>query len=245
MNSQSHHGPGFDRDRDRERERELEEQRHRNLEQEEIARRGREREREREREQIERHAREDQAQAERHARGDYPPGAAHHSTAGSIPIHQPVASRISGAIHSPGGLLANHGAAAPAIPLGAPPGPPANFGGPLINESNRPAQHGAKNGASAAQSHIFAPMPHSSVAPSTSMGATSGASMFGPALPPDSGRGGQQPPFPGGLPGSLPGPGPHPAPPGPGGLTQGQQPILNVNLDFLSLALTSSSPTRC
>jgi paired amphipathic helix protein Sin3a len=58
-------------------------------------------------------------------RDGYPPGVVQHSTAGSIPIHQPVASR-AGAIHSPEALLANHRAVPPGRPsqMGGPPGPP-------------------------------------------------------------------------------------------------------------------------
>jgi len=206
MNNQPHHGAPFDR----ERERELEEQRHRAIQQQDdLAHRERERERE---------------QNERHQRETYQPGAPHHSTAGSIPIHQPVASRISGVIHSPGGLLANHGGAAP-ISLGPPSGPVASFGGPLHGgDSKRPLPHAAPSSTSTAQQHMFAPMPHGSVAPSNSLGAPSGPPVFGGPLQPEPGRAGQQPPFAGGM------PGPHANPAGPGGLTQGQQPILNVRI---------------
>jgi paired amphipathic helix protein Sin3a len=80
----------------------LERQRH-----EEMAHREREqRERERERDQMERQQREQQ----------------HHpvqSHTGSIPIHQPVASKVPNSIHGPNGLLSNLGASAP-------PNPPQN-----------------------------------------------------------------------------------------------------------------------
>ncbi|KAJ2973397.1 hypothetical protein NQ176_g6630 [Zarea fungicola] len=101
MNSnQSHHGqPGgapYDRDREMD-------DRHRAIQQhEEMARRDQERERERERD------RENNSQFQ----------SAHQSSAGSIPIHQPVASRTSGAIHSPGGLLANYNGSTSSVPIG-------------------------------------------------------------------------------------------------------------------------------
>ncbi|TPX09314.1 uncharacterized protein E0L32_009506 [Thyridium curvatum] len=208
MNGQPMHGAGFDRDRDRDRE--IEEQRHRALQQQdEMAHRERERERE-----------------------QYPPGAPpHHSSAGSIPIHQPVASRIPGAIHSPGGLLANHGGG-PNIPLGPPSGPPppaANFGPPLSNESSRQMQHGGQAGPPPSQQHMFAPMPHGPVPPSNSLGASNGpGAAFGGPPQPEHGRGVQQIPFGGS---NVP-----PAPQGPngqGGLSQGQQPILNDALSYL------------
>ncbi|KAL1965797.1 hypothetical protein VTN77DRAFT_5118 [Rasamsonia byssochlamydoides] len=91
-----HPSPQLNRDRERDsREREmLERQRH-----EEMAHRERE-QREREREQLERQQREQQ----------------HHpvqSHTGSIPIHQPVASKVPNSIHGPNGLLSNLGASAP------------------------------------------------------------------------------------------------------------------------------------
>lgn len=69
--------------------------------QEEMTHRERE-QREREREQMERHQREQQQ---------------HHpvqSHTGSIPIHQPVASKVPNSIHGPNGLLSNMGGNAPA-----------------------------------------------------------------------------------------------------------------------------------
>jgi len=177
MNSQSHLATAFDR------ERELDEQRHRAIQQQDdIAHRERERERERE-------------QAERHQREPYPSGTPLHSTAGSIPIHQPVASRISGAIHSPGGLLANHGGAASSIPLGAPPGPVANFGGPLHGEPRGALPHPPPASSGDSQQHMFAPLPHSSVAPTGSLGVSSGPPAFGGPLQPEAARGGAQQPI--------------------------------------------------
>jgi len=125
MNNQPHGPPGFDR------ERELEEQhRQRALQQqEELA------QREREREHNERQERE------RQHRDQYQPPPPHQNNTASIPIHQPVASRLAGTIHSPGGLLANHGGAPPSGPLGAPSGPGNAFGGPLHSDANRSIQH--------------------------------------------------------------------------------------------------------
>ncbi|CAI4218678.1 unnamed protein product [Parascedosporium putredinis] len=132
MNNQPPRGSAFDRDR------EIIDQRQRAADQ--MAHRERE-------------------QNERTHREPYHPSVPHHSTAGSIPIHQPVASRLPGAIHSPGGLLANHGSTS-AIPLGAPSGPVATFGGPLHEQGNRPpAQHGPQNNPGP-QHQMFGPMTH-------------------------------------------------------------------------------------
>jgi paired amphipathic helix protein Sin3a len=136
MNSQSHLSGGGavsggpPRDRDREMD-----DRHRAMQQDEIARHDQDRERERERDR------------DRDAGDRYQP-APHHSSTGTIPIHQPVASRIAGAIHSPGGLLANDNASAPPQSHlgggGHSTAPMANFGGPLQGEHNRQGQqHGA------------------------------------------------------------------------------------------------------
>ncbi|PMD20809.1 transcriptional regulatory protein-like protein SIN3 [Hyaloscypha hepaticicola] len=135
MNNQPHGPPGFDR------ERELEEQhRQRALQQqEELA------QREREREHNERQERE------RQHRDQYQPPPPHQTNTASIPIHQPVASRLAGTIHSPGGLLANHGGAPPSGPLGAPSGPGNAFGGPLHSEANRSIQHNPQAGSSQLQ----------------------------------------------------------------------------------------------
>ncbi|KAH8121554.1 hypothetical protein LI328DRAFT_110965 [Trichoderma asperelloides] len=209
MNSQNLHGHGGGAPYDRERDMD---ERHRAIQQhEEMARRDQERDRERERERD----------SER-----YPP-APHQSSAGSIPIHQPVASRISGAIHSPGGLLANHNGNAPPIPLGAPSGPMGNFGGPLQGEHGRPIQHGGPGGANG-QHQMFASMSHTQPPPNGSQAAPGGGIFGGPLQPQhqqEGGRGGQQNT-------SMVGvaPGGHQIP---GGITQGQQPILNDALTYL------------
>ncbi|PTB40747.1 hypothetical protein M441DRAFT_141369 [Trichoderma asperellum CBS 433.97] len=209
MNSQNLHGHGGGAPYDRERDMD---ERHRAIQQhEEMARRDQERDRERERERD----------SER-----YPP-APHQSSAGSIPIHQPVASRISGAIHSPGGLLANHNGNAPPIPLGAPSGPLGNFAGPLQGEHGRPIQHGGPGGANG-QHQMFASMSHTQPPPNGSQAAPGGGIFGGPLQPQhqqEGGRGGQQN-------ASMVGvaPGGHQIP---GGITQGQQPILNDALTYL------------
>lgn len=195
-------GAGFDRERD------LEEQRRRAIQDDEISHRERE-------------------LSDRQHREQYPASAPHHSSASSLPIHQPVASRIPGAI-SPGGLLANHGNgnSAPHIPLGAPSGP-ISFGGPLQTETNRSVQHGPQNGSNP-QHQMFAPMPHSSVGPNNSILSTTGPSLFGGPLPQELGRPMQQQmPFGSGAPGT------HPMPAGSGAVGQGQQPILNDALSYL------------
>ncbi|KAG9245720.1 transcriptional regulatory protein-like protein SIN3 [Calycina marina] len=91
--------------------------------------------RDRDREYSERQERE------RQQYGGPPP---HQNNTGSIPLHQPVASRLPGAMHSPGGLLANHGAPPPppTVSLGAPSGPGNVFGGFLHTEVNRTGPHG-------------------------------------------------------------------------------------------------------
>jgi paired amphipathic helix protein Sin3a len=208
MNNQPVHGGGGGYDRDREM---MERQRA----SDEIAQREREN--------------------ERSHREPYHSGAPLHSSAGSLPIHQPVASRISGAIHSPGGLLANHGSSAPSIALGAPPGPVANFGGPLNEQGSRTSgQHGNQN--NAAPSHqLYNPAGHSS-APTTSLvsagGPGSSQPIFGGPLPVQE----SQASIPQGQPGPANAPGPQ-APAGPGGpvgpggpgVAQAQQPILTVS----------------
>ncbi|KAL6852017.1 hypothetical protein J3F83DRAFT_757365 [Trichoderma novae-zelandiae] len=211
MNSQNLHGHGGGAPYDREREMD---ERHRAIQQhEEMARRDQERERERER--------------ERDRDSDRYPPAPHQSSAGSIPIHQPVASRISGAIHSPGGLLANHNGNAPPISLGPPPGPLGSFGGPLQSEHARPIQHGGPGGANG-QHQMFASIPHTQPPPNNSQAAPGGGIFGGPLqpqLPQEGGRGGQQNATMVGV-----APGGHQMP---GGITQGQQPILNDALTYL------------
>ncbi|KAK5663762.1 hypothetical protein OQA88_4193 [Cercophora sp. LCS_1] len=219
MNPQPLHAGGFDRDR--EREREMEEQRNRILQQEDMMRRERERERD---------------DAERQHRENFPPSAPHHSSAGSLPIHQPVASRISTTIHSPGGLLANHGGPAPSIPIGAPSGPASGYGPPIHSESGRPAQHSGPGAPSSSQHPIFAPHPHGPGGPNNTSSSSGGpGSIFGGPLQQENGRGIaheggrtlQQMPIV-----SAMGPA-QPMAPGPGGMSQGQQPILNDALSYL------------
>lgn len=187
--------------------------------------------------------RREREQEDRRRRDGFPPGPPHHSNAGSIPIHQPVASRISGAIHSPGGLLANHGSAAPPMPLGGPSGPPANFGGPLQADPARPPQHGGPSNGPA-QHQMFAPISHPTNPPNAHPGAPGGPPPIfgGPLQQREVSQALQQAPFGGGGGGAGGGgantnnPGAQAPPnqaqggPGPGGgLAQGQQPILNVS----------------
>ncbi|RDA91533.1 hypothetical protein CP533_4355 [Ophiocordyceps camponoti-saundersi (nom. inval.)] len=208
MNSQNLHGrssgPPYERERDLD---------HRTMQQHDEMR-----ERDRDREQADRYQ---------------PPP--HQSSAGSIPIHQPVASRISGAIHSPGGLLAG---TAPSAHLGAPPAPIAvPFPGPLQAEQGRPVPHGGQQPPSASQHQVFAPMQPASAA---AQGTPSAAAVYPPQQPSqqpapqqqqsaaphhqqhqqESQRASKQT---GSMVGGLT-PGGHQIP---GGITQGQQPILN------------------
>jgi paired amphipathic helix protein Sin3a len=90
---------------------------------------------------------------ERQQREQYGPVAAHQNNTGSIPIHQPVASRLPSTIHSPGGLLAKHGGAPPSGPLGAPSGPSNAFGGPLHSDANRAVQHNPQPAAAQLPQH--------------------------------------------------------------------------------------------
>lgn len=118
----SHASPQLNRERERDsREREiLERQR-----QEEMAHH-RERE-QREREQIERQQMERQ-------RGEHHPVQSH---TGSIPLHQPVASKVPNSIHGPNGLLSNLGTNPPNGPGGnvqASGGPASLFGGPQMQQ---------------------------------------------------------------------------------------------------------------
>ncbi|EXJ93677.1 hypothetical protein A1O1_02069 [Capronia coronata CBS 617.96] len=91
----------------------------------------REREREaRERDQLER-MHQEQHQQQRPVQ----------SHAGSIPIHQPVASKVQNSIHGPNGLLANGGAGAVPHNGAAPSGGSSLFGGPAQHEAQRPSQY--------------------------------------------------------------------------------------------------------
>lgn len=204
--------PASGLDRERERERELEEhmreQHMMRQQQEEIAQR-------REHEERERQRREHQYQS---------------ANTGPIPLHQPVASRLPGAIHSPGGLLANHGGSSQSGPLGAPTGPGNAFGGPLHPEANRSIQQLNQQNAVAQQQHqMFGPNLINHVqGPAAPIGVTpGGAPGFGGPLQPDAAaRSMQQIPF------GAPVGGGHPAQGGAPALGQGQQPILNVSFSF-------------
>lgn len=172
---------------------------------------------------------------ERRRRDGFPPaGPPHHSSAGSIPIHQPVASRISGAIHSPGGLLANHGSAPPPMSLGAPSGPPANFGGPLQPDANRPPHGGPPNPPT--QHQMFAPNPHTQQSNNNTGAPTGHPPPFGgPMSQRETSQALQQVSFgPGGAgPAASQGQGQMQGGQNAGGLAQGQQPILNDALTYL------------
>lgn len=155
-----------------------------------------------------------------HHRDQYLTGTPHHSNAASLPIHQPVASRVSGAIHSPGGLLANHGAA----PSSMPPGHSASASayGP---DANRSQPHTAQNLSSQMFGALGGPVQHP--------GPPSGSSApFGGPLQDGGNRPTQGHHF-----GAGPGPG-GAAPAAPqapqtagnnAAVAQGQQPILNVS----------------
>lgn len=208
MNNQNLHGrPGgapYDRDREMD-------DRHRAIQQhEEMSRRDQERERERERERE---------SADRYQ-------SAHQSSAGSIPIHQPVASRISGAIHSPGGLLANHNGSSSSMPIGGPSGPLPSYGAGQNDHSRQ--MHGGQ-GSGGSQHQAFAAISHSQAPQNPSHTAASGANaVFGGPLhgqQQDTQRAAQP-----GPPASNVAQGGHQIP---GGITQGQQPILNVSYLFL------------
>lgn len=172
---------------------------------------------------MERDRERDREVGERPNREPYQPNAPHHSNAGSLPIHQPVANRFPGTIHSPSGLLGSHGAASSNIPLGASSGPGAPVG-PMHNEPGRQVPHGGQNGTATSQHPVFAPGPHGSMPPNGAIGASGGAAtVFGPPLQGEGGRGASQPiPFSGSMPAG------HAMAPAPGAMNQGQQPILNV-----------------
>jgi paired amphipathic helix protein Sin3a len=214
MNSQNLHGRSGGAPYDREREMD---DRHRAMQQQhDELRRDQERERERDRERD-----REREQADRYQQGPAGPGGApHQSSAGSIPIHQPVASRITGAIHSPGGLLANHSGNAPppGSSLGGPSGP-VSFGGPL------------QQGGAASQPHqMYAPIGHSQAPSNAALPAsTSGGPGFGGPHQQQQ-QSGQQDARGAAAKGAAAivgvTPGGHQIP---GGITQGQQPILNVS----------------
>lgn len=182
-------------------------------------------------------AHREREQAERQHREQFQtPGAPHHSNAASLPLHQPVAARMP-TIHSPGGLLANHGGSAPSIPLVGSAASTAAFGGPLHNDAGRPPPHGGPPVGSAPQHQIFAPIQHGPGPNGAVNGVNGAASLFGGPLqqdaprggPPEAGRTLQHMPFPGGVSGAPPMPAPGMPAAGAAGLPQGQQPILNVS----------------
>lgn len=193
-----------------------------------------------------------------------PPGAPpHHSSAGSIPIHQPVASRISGAIHSPNGLLANHGAGAGGAPppqMGGPPpqqGPPSGYGGPPPAMHNGPSdpsrqhpmqeqpqqpmysmmqQHNGSSGPPNGSSHPANYGIPSEIRTGHQPGPNYGGSPMGPAHSghAHSGHIGVQDQQSQAHAGQRPaGQGPAGQGPAAGGGSQGQQPILNDALSYL------------
>lgn len=168
MNNPPHGPPGYDREREREA---AEDQRraHALQQQQELV--------QREREQNERQERE------RQHREHYQPAPPHQNDTASIPLHQPVASRLPGAIHSPGGLLANHGGAPPPGPLGAPSGPGNAFGGPLHSEASRSIQHNPQNTTNQLQQQQgFGPsiLHHNNAPASVPIGATGAAGVSFP-----------------------------------------------------------------
>ncbi|KAI1375376.1 hypothetical protein F4677DRAFT_422644 [Hypoxylon crocopeplum] len=168
--------------------------------------------------------------AERHQRDQFPAGTPRQSNTASLQIHQPVASRLPGAIHSPGGLLATHGGSGPPISLSGPSGTVNSFGGPLQAETNRTLPHNAQN----ASSQMFGALAgHNSGPPSSSGPLGPSGHIFGGPLQQESNRPTQGIPF-GGSNGGIPAGG-HPMPGGAGtsALPQGQQPILNDALSYL------------
>ncbi|EJT80972.1 hypothetical protein GGTG_00962 [Gaeumannomyces tritici R3-111a-1] len=214
MNPQPPHGSGFDRERDRDhRDRDAEEQRLRPLHQDDAPHH------ERDRELSDRQQRD---------RESYQPGPPHHSSAGSLPIHQPVASRISGVIHSPGGILGAHnGAPSSNIGLGPPSGAQGSgFAGPLHGEAGRQVpQHSGSNPAGQ-QHQMFAPIPPAQ-APSGGPGVAAGSpggGVFGGPLQPENSRAPGQAQFSQAA---------HANSSTSGGIAQGQQPILNDALSYL------------
>lgn len=168
----------------------------------------------------------DRESAERHQRDQFPAGTPRQSNTASLQIHQPVASRLPGAIHSPGGLLATHGGSGPPIPLGAPSGAVNSFGGgPIQTESNRPLPHNAQN----ASNQMFGAIGGHNQGSSGPSGAV--GHLFGGPLQQEGNRASQGLPF-GGSGGAIPG-GTHPIPSGgAGSMPQGQQPILNVSQTY-------------
>ncbi|EKD18444.1 hypothetical protein MBM_03437 [Drepanopeziza brunnea f. sp. 'multigermtubi' MB_m1] len=223
MNNEPHGPPGgFDQDRHPQEQRRVDAMREEQLQRE----REHERERERERNDRDRQMREQQYQQ---------PPPPHQANTGPITIHQPVASRLPGAIHSPGGLLANHGSAPPSGPLGAPSGPGNAFGGPLHSEASRPIQHNPQQATNQLQQQQgFGP----SILHHNSVGGPGGNAGFGGPLATQQQQVQQQQeavsriagiPF-----GAAPIPQGHAIPGGAPQIGQGgQQPILNDALSYL------------
>ncbi|KAI0839135.1 paired amphipathic helix protein Sin3b [Hypoxylon sp. FL0890] len=168
----------------------------------------------------------DRESAERHQRDQFPAGTPRQSNTASLQIHQPVASRLAGAIHSPGGLLATHGGSGPPIPLGAPSGPVNSFGGPLQAETNRPHPHNAQN----ASNQMFGAIGGHNQGPPGSSGPA--GHIFGGPLQQEGNRASQGVPF-GGSGGGMPGGGHQIPSGGAASMPQGQQPILNDALSYL------------
>lgn len=94
--------------------------------------------REREREARERDQREQMERMHQEQHQQQRPVQSH---AGSLPIHQPVASKVQNSIHGPNGLLANGGAGAVQHNGPAPSATANIFGGPAQHEPQRPSQY--------------------------------------------------------------------------------------------------------
>ncbi|RKF71547.1 putative histone deacetylase complex protein, partial [Golovinomyces cichoracearum] len=81
---------------------------------------------------------------ERQHREQYQKSAPHQGNTSTIPIHQPVASRVPGAIHNPGGILANHSDIQSSGPMVVQSIPGNVYCGPSNNETNRPIQYNSQ-----------------------------------------------------------------------------------------------------
>ena len=150
-------------DREREmRERDIRERQDRDRQRlhEEALQRDRERE---QREQRERHRIENQPQQ------------LHQNHAGSLPMHQPVASKAP-AMLGPRGILTMHDGASTnsSGPLGVPAGPGNVFGGPLPNEGGPPQAQQLPNQGPQAQMIGYGAGPGNHSMPPNSVGATQG-----------------------------------------------------------------------
>lgn len=206
---------------ERDRERELEEQQH--MRDQEMMRQHHQQQQE----QMHRRQELEDRERERQRRDQYNQSVPQHQNdRTAIPLHQPVASRLPGAIHSPGGLLANHSGPAQGVPLGAPSGPGNAFGGPLHSDGPRAIQQ--QNAVAPPHQQLFGPVINQPVGPAAPHNVLPGGPPgFGGPLQSDAAaRSMQQLPF-----GQPPG-GAHPAQ-GAAALGQGQQPILNDALSYL------------